>query len=132
MKSGAMFGSLRNYESVSFYHNYPFITCDTIYEEGRFVIFAVGNISTEESDANYLDFFGLITRNIHERIQAIDMLKKTSLHTCTVDVQPDDQLLVLVTCVGRDTDRRLVAARRIRDGETEKELKKTVGKSKKK
>ncbi|MCR5565615.1 MAG: hypothetical protein K6F61_02090 [Clostridiales bacterium] len=36
-----------------------------------------------------------------------------------VDVRIDDQILLLVTCVDKDTDRRIVAARRIRDGEEE-------------
>ena len=35
------------------------------------------------------------------------------------DVRIDDQILLLVTCVDKDTDRRIVAARRIRDGEEE-------------
>ena len=43
-------------------------------------------------------------------------------HSCpvnesTVDVQPDDQLLVLVTCSKDDRERRLVSARRVREDE---------------
>ena len=39
-----------------------------------------------------------------------------------LDVQADDQILVLVTCVDEDTDRLVVAARRLRDSETEEHL----------
>ena len=46
-------------------------------------------------------------------------------------VEYDDQLLLLVTCVDNDDERRVVAARRVRDGENEKELKKVVERSRK-
>lgn len=131
MKSGAMFGSLRNYENRAYYHNAPFITFDTMYEEGRYVIFAVGSVSTEEWSRHYVDFYALKSADIAGRQKAIDALISASVHTCTIDVQPEDQLLVLVTCVDKDEERRVVAARRIRDGEDEKELKKQVEKSRK-
>ncbi len=132
MKSGAMFGSLRNYENISFYHSYPFITCDTLYETGRYVVFSACTVSTEETASGYLDFYALNSRGIRQREQAIETLRNTSVHTCTVDIRPDDQLLVLVTCVDQDSERRIVAARRIRDGETEDELMAAVRQSKKK
>ena len=131
MKSGAMFGSLRNYENRAYYHNAPFITFDTMYEEGRYVIVAVGSVSTEEWGRNYVNFYALKSLDIAGRQKAIDALISASVHTCTIDVQPEDQLLVLVTCVDKDEERRVVAARRIRDGEDEKELKMQVERSRK-
>ena len=131
MKSGAMFGSLRNYENSTFYHNDPFITFDTMYETGRYVVFAVGSVSTEEYGRNYVDFYALRSSSIPERQAAIDALIAASVHTCTVDVVPEDQLLVLVTCVEKGEERRVVVARRIRDGEDEPTLKKLVEKSRK-
>lgn len=38
-------------------------------------------------------------------------------------MRPDVQLLLLVACMENDTVRRVVAARRIRDGEDEAQLK---------
>lgn len=131
MKSGAMFGSLRNYENSTFYHNDPFITFDTMYETGRYVIFAVGTVSTEEGNSNYLDFYALRSANIPDRQTAINALIAASVHTCPIDVQTDDQLLVLVTCVDKDEDRRVVVARRVRDGENEAEVKAIIEKSQK-
>ena len=55
-----------------------------------------------------------------------ETLKAVSPYDCGVDVQPEDQLLLLVTCIGNDTERRVVAARRIREGETEEELLKQI------
>ena len=129
MKTGAMFGCLRNFENVSFYRKNPFITFDSMYEESRYVIFAVGSVSTELYARHYVDFFSLISSDIQKRQAAIEALKAASVHTCTVDVRPEDQLLLLVTCVEKDEERRVVAARRIRDGEDEKELKKLAERS---
>jgi len=130
MRTGAMFGSLRNYDSLSFYHNYPFLSFDTVHEDGRYVIFAVGTVNVGRSTAeNYLDFFSLTGRSVQERERAIEVLRAVSVRSCMVDVRPDDQLLLLVTCVSNDDERRVVAARRIREGETEAELKRAAGQS---
>ena len=131
MKIGAMFGSLRNYESRSFYHTDPFITFDTMYEDGRYVIFAVGSISTEEYGRHYVDFHDLKSADREKRQSAIDALISASVFTCPIDVQVDDQILLLVTCTEKDQDRRVVVARRVRDGEDEATLKKTVERSRK-
>ena len=131
MKTGAMFGCLRNFENAAYYRRYPFITFDSMYEEGRYVIFAVGSVSTESHARHYVDLFALTSTDIRERQTAIDALKAASVHTCVIDVRPEDQLLILVTCVEKDEERRVVAARRIRDGEDEKELMELVERSRK-
>ena len=131
MKTGAMFGSLRNYENRKFYHTDPFITFDTVYEDGRYVIFAAGSISTEADSRHYVDFHDLKSADCERRQAALDALIAASVYTCPVDVRTDDQLLLLVTCTEKDQDRRVVAARRIRDGEDEAALRKTVGRSRK-
>ena len=131
MKTGIMFGCLRNYENAAFYHTNPFISFDSIYEKGRYVIFSVGSIATEPNGADYVDFYALTSAVIQDREAAIAALKKASVYTCPIDVQPDDQLLLLVTCTEKDENRRVVAARRVRDGENEKTLKKQAEKSKK-
>lgn len=132
MKSGAMFGNLRNFENNGFYHNNPFISFDTMYETGRYVVFAVGNISTEAGLRNSVDLLALMSSNVQQRQSALNALLKASVFTNTVDVQPEDQLLLLVTCVDRDSERRVVAARRVRDGEDENGLKTLVERSRKK
>ena len=132
MKSGAMFGSLRNFENITYYHRSPFITLDTMYEDGRYVIFAVGTINVEQEGEDFVDFFDLYSTAVEGRRNTIDTMKECSVHTCTVDVNPDDQLLVLVTCVEDDNERRIVAARRVRDDETESALRKVVQQSRKK
>ncbi len=131
MKTGAMFGGLRNYENPSFYHANPFIAFDTLYENGRYVIFSVAGVSTEEYGRHYVDFHDLKSADRAKRMTAVNALVSASVYTCPVDVRADDQLLLLVTCTEKDQDRRVVAARRIRDGEDEAALKKLVERSRK-
>lgn len=122
MKTGAMFGSLRHYENLSYYHSHPFITFDTMYEEGRYVIFSVAVASLDVQSGQYAGFYRLSDCTIMEREAIIKSLCSLSKHTCAIDVNVEDQLLLLVTCVDDDADRRIVAARRVRDGESEEEL----------
>lgn len=95
------------------------------------MIFATGSIGTELYAQYYVDFAALTSDDVQNRQTAIDVLKAASVHTCTISVQPDDQLLLLITCVGKDEERRVVAARRIRDGEDEKKLKELAERSRK-
>lgn len=122
MKSGLMFGGLRNFENPTYYRRSPFITFDTAYEDGRYVIFAVGTVSTNQKNWRYVNFSHLLTTSIPARTQAIASLNRFSVYNGQIDVQPEDQLLILVTCVDAVEDRRIVAARRLRDGESEEEL----------
>ena len=119
MRSGAMFGSLRNYENLSFYKANPFITFDTIYADGRYVIFSVTTVTLDSSDWRYLDVAKLVSNGVESRQEVLTMLLDASVIDTGVDVQPEDQLLLLVTCVGEDAERRVVAARRIRADEDE-------------
>lgn len=122
MKTGLMFGGLRNYENPTFYHKNPFITFDTAYEEGRYVIFAVATVSTDATNWRYVNFSWLLSSTVSLRTQAIAALHRFSVYREGIDVQPEDQILLLVTCVDDADDRRIVAARRIREDETEAAL----------
>ena len=51
-----------------------------------------------------------------DREKAIRTLEQRSLVRGTAEVQADDQLLLLVTCLDGDTERLVVAARRVREG----------------
>lgn len=122
MKSGLMFGCLRNYENLTFCRNNPFIAFDTLYEDGRYVVFAVAEVSLDTSSWRFVDFTRLHSPMIAYRQSALNALVQQSTYISRIDVQPQDQLLLLVTCVEDDAERRVVAARRIREGESEEEL----------
>lgn len=132
MKTGAMFGNLRNYENLTYYRNNPFITFDTAYEDGRYVIFAVGIVSTNPASWKYVDFTKLCSSVISWREEALKALIRRSVYSSGIEVSADDQLLLLITCVDDDDERRVIVARRIREGETEDELNKIIRRTTKK
>ena len=122
MKTGAMFGRLHKYESLSYYREHALLTLDTLYEDGRYVVFAAGKISLNSWERQYVSLSRLYSANPERRNEAIGKLREISAFVTAVDVQAEDQLLLLITCV-EDTDERwLVAARRVRDGESEDTL----------
>ncbi len=122
MKSGAKFGFLRNYENPAYYANDPFITLDTLYESGKYIIFSVGQMSLTSGHEHFVPISGLYSLNRYHRQAAIDALMNISVYFSPVEVLPEDQLLLLVTCTEGDDTRRVVAARRLRSGEKEADL----------
>lgn len=132
MKTGLMFGGLRNYENLTFYKNNPFITFDTMYEDGRYVVFSVAQVSTKSSNWRYMNWSWLLSSSVSLRQKAMNTLFQFSVYGKYIDVKPEDQILLLITCVDEEDERRVIAARRIRPDETEEELLKLVKKTRKK
>lgn len=121
MKEGAMFGSLKKYKvkDASFYKENPYITFNTLYEEGRYVIFAVAEINISADDRYYVPFWQYLNFSSQTGFDYfIGKVKEFSHFQTKVDVKPGDRLLTLATCAGDDPDLRLlVCARKIREGE---------------
>ncbi len=122
MKSGNMFGRLKKYKESAYYFKHRIITFDSEYEDGKYAVFAVADINTEPGTLTYYNLWSLESNRIDEREEALNKLLSRSVHANMLDVQPDEQLLVLVTCDQKETDRLVVAARRLRDGESENHL----------
>ena len=126
MRSGARFGSLWKYEDYSFYRSHPFITFDHMYQKAQYVIFSTGVISTNPQAPNFVDYLALHATNIYDREKAIQGLIQQSLYDSHIEVQPEDLLLLLITCVDKEDERRFVASRCIREDESKKELQKNL------
>lgn len=122
MKSGAMFGSLRKYEEFSYYYRHRMFRFDTLYEEGQYVIFAVETISLTPGKSKYVNLSELQSMDRKTRQKALQVMRDYSLHSVMLDVNEEDQIVLLITCVGDDDERLIVAARRLRDGETAERL----------
>ena len=122
MKTGAMFGSLRKYEIFSYYYQHRIFQFDSLYEEGRYVVFAVSLVNLTPGRSKYLNLSAIQSTDRETRQNAINALIKCSMHDIMLDVNEEDQLLLLITCVGDDDERLIVAARRLRDGEKENSL----------
>ncbi|MBR2822934.1 MAG: class B sortase [Clostridia bacterium] len=117
MKTGAMFGGLRKYEDFSYYFRHRLFQFDTLYEEGQYVIFAVETIQITPGRSRYLDLYALESTDREIRRSALERLKRLSMHEAMLDVNEEDQLVLLITCVGDEEERLVVAARRLREGE---------------
>lgn len=126
MKEGAMFGSLKKYKvkDASFYKAHPFIEFNTLYENGRYVIFAVCEVDIRSGKYDYLPFwFQSRFSSAAAFEEYVKSARLLSHYRCNVEVVPGDRLLTLATCTGTDENKRLlVMARRVRDGENELEL----------
>ena len=117
MKSGNMFGRLKKYKESAYFHKHRIITFDTLYEDGQYTAFAVTEMDTVPGTARWYDPWSLTADSRAERDEAIRTLERQSVISSTLDVQADDQILLLVTCMDGDTERLVVAARRLREGE---------------
>jgi len=126
MKNGTMFARLPRYKALEYAYNNPFVYFDTLYEKGSFVVLAAlrlpaGEMLTEGFNLRTFTFgetsFKSFMYDIHER----------ALYVTNVGVNEDDQLLSLVTCAYNEDDERfLLITRRIRENETEEELRQKI------
>lgn len=118
MKTGAMFGNLHKYEQTSYCNRHRFIRFDTLYEEGQYAVFAVATIRLTPGTAGYLSLSDLQSTRRKARQKALGTLSALSVYSNILDVNEEDQLLLLITCVGDDDQRLVVAARRLRENES--------------
>ena len=123
-EDGTMFGNLKMYKNnVDFYKQNPFVTFNTEYGLGDYVIFAyfVTNVYPKQ------DYYGEVF-HYHDYINEladrksfrwyINQVEERNQIIPTVDVRYGDQLLVLSTCSNEYSDSRFVViARRLRCGE---------------
>lgn len=136
MRSGRMFQNLMKYDALNytsgrptvnntalnFYKQNPIVLFDTLYEEARWVIFAVVKAdpysSARSTELNWM-FVG--EPGPEEQQAFIDNIRSRSVIDTTdeIEVTPDDYLLIMQTC-SYETDqmRTLVIARKLRDNET--------------
>jgi hypothetical protein len=123
MKSGNMFGRLRKYKESAYFNSHRIITFDTLYEDWQYAVFSVMEMDTTPGTARWYDLWSLVTDRIPDREEAIRNLERRSVVRDVLDVRADDQILLLVTCLDDDDRERLVvAARRLRTGETQDRL----------
>ena len=115
MKSGMMFGNMRKYEDPVYCRKHRTFRFDTLYEEGQYEIFAVVTISVTPGKARYLNLWALQSTDRETRKDALASLKRANSYVSTAEVGEEDQILLLVTCVGDDDERLVVAAVRMKD-----------------
>lgn len=122
MKSGNMFGRLKKYEESAYFFRHQILGFDSLYEEGKYAVFAVFRMDTVPGSPGWFNLWSTLTDQAAAREAAIRKMEGRSACASVVDVQAEDQLLLLVTCLDGETERLVVAARRLRKNETENSL----------
>lgn len=121
MNDGSMFNNLRQYRDADFLLQHMTISFDTLYRTGEYKVFAVFVTNTVASDDNgYI--FNYRMSDFEDQDQFLTWIENCqvrSIYNCPVDIQEDDEILTLSTCIYDFSNARLVVmARRVRDGES--------------
>ena len=116
MRSGAMFGGLKNYAKESYYKKHPEIEFSTLYEERTFQIFAVFRSSVYDETTDDFRFYDYI--RIDDEKQFDDYVsgaKEQSLYDTGITPAYGDILITLSTCDYSKENGRLVVVGRCED-----------------
>ena len=120
MRGRAMFGELRRYKDESYVRKFPTVTFRTIYEENTsyYAPFAAFDASALETDPWYFNFLQTDFAREEDAQAYLNSIEAKSYWHTQLDVQPTDQILVLVTCSYiQNNGRFALFCRRLRDDE---------------
>ena len=122
MRNGTMFGELSSFGKREFLLKNALVRFDTLYENALYVPFAMFEASMDEDDGHYFDVRQIVFDETSFELFVLK-LRGRSVFDVPVAVEYGDKLLTLVTCSYNDDDGRyIVALRKLREGETEEEI----------
>ena len=122
MRNGTMFGELSSFGEREFLLKNAVVRFDTLYENALYVPFAMFEASMDENDGHYFDVRQIVFDETSFELFVLK-LRGRSVFDVPVEVEYGDQLLTLVTCSYNDDDGRyIVALRKLREGETQEEI----------
>lgn len=118
MRDGTAFGRLVHYTDRRYWRSHCVIRFSTLYSTASYVIFAVLPVTTEDVTAeNYLNYAGHPTFESEAEFDAyIAKVRSLTLHPWLIDLNAQDRLLTLSTCL--EDGRLVLLARRVRSGES--------------
>lgn len=120
MKNGSMFGTLKKLRSLDFYKQHPIVNFSTLYDYGKYKIFAVFvlNASKDDDNGKIYDIYRKTFANTEDFDGWVAEAYERSIINTGVDAQYSDNIITLVTCCEDFENARLVVmARKTRDGE---------------
>lgn len=115
MKSGLMFGKLKNYLDQDYYESHKTIEFNTIYEHRTYEIVAIclsQVYTSEDNNYRYYDFTN--AENAAQYDAFINTVKALSIYNEEINILKSDKLLTLSTCNSYTEDGRLfIVAKRV-------------------
>ncbi|MGF7144004.1 sortase B [Anaerotaenia torta] len=116
-----MFHYLVKFKELDYYKERPVFTFDSIYDTGKWKIFAVFITNGSSKKEEIFDYTRADFEDDADFLNFVYQLKIRSIYQIdSVDINETDQLLTLSTCSYEVKDyRTVVVARRVREGEEE-------------
>ena len=109
MKSGLMFGGLKEYKEEAYYKSHPQIWYDTLYHEYTYTVAAVFLSTVRAEDTENFDFYDYIRIESEEDFNRyVEGAKAAALYETGKTPEYGDCLLTLSTCDYTKEDGRLV------------------------
>ncbi len=116
MKSGKMFGQLKNYKQEEYARTHPYIFFDTLYNKGKYqVMYVFGDIVYDEAEVAF-KYYQFINANSEEEWDSAmhDMAEK-SLYDTGITASYGEDIITLSTCdYEKDAERFVVVAKRVK------------------
>lgn len=115
MKSGKMFGSLKNYKDEAFFKEHNTFTFDTIYQKGTYQILYVFNEVIHDETEVTFKYYQFINANSEEEFNSyMKDMEQMSIYNCGASAVYGDALITLSTCdYTKDSDRFVIVAKKI-------------------
>ena len=127
---GQVFAPLRYYaaKDVEFLKQHALIEMSTVYENGRYVIFAVLLADRSLQSPNYFNYAGYPSFPSDREMEThIIAARQLSMYEIPIDILPGDRLLTLATIgQGAEQNTLVILARLLRPGETPETLSKAL------
>lgn len=113
MKDGSMFATLAKYQSSSFLADHPIIRFDTLYETGKYEIFAAFMTEIFPDDGDDFLYYQFINADTEAEFNDyVENALRLSLYDTQVRPAFGDELLTLSTCSYQVSDGRMVVVAR--------------------
>lgn len=115
MKSGKMFGSLKNYKNQDYCIEHPYIQFDSLYEKGIYqVMYVFPEVVHEKAEVTF-KYYEFINANSEVEYNSyMNEMASMSLYDTGVYSQYGDALITLSTCdYTKDSERFVIVAKKI-------------------
>jgi len=115
MKSGKMFGSLKNYKNLDYYKKHPYIQFDSLYEKGKYeVMYVFSEVVHDEVEVAF-KYYQFINANSETEYNSyMKDMAEMSLYDTGVQSRYGDALITLSTCdYTENAERFVIVAKKV-------------------